>query len=147
MSKSDYYEIGAIMHRKNGKAYEVVKGGCYDCAFAEKSFDWCYTINCASFDRADGNDVAFRRRKDLDSDKINPNMVTVPTDKLKEMQLENARLSAQVEKFDETLSKSITETGRDVMRELVSKLDSLDDEDFFGPFGWRDFLDMKNSGL
>lgn len=73
MSKSDYYAVGDIMHRKNGKAYEVVSSSeyrCCECAFTKKSMEWCGKVKCQDHERHDGNDVSFVRRKKLDKVKL-----------------------------------------------------------------------------
>ena len=67
-SRKDYYPIGAVMQRKNGKCYEVVAGaGCASCTFDGKHNGWCDYMKCDHHFREDGVDVIFIRRKDLES--------------------------------------------------------------------------------
>jgi hypothetical protein len=73
-SRKDYYPIGTIFQRKNGKCYEVVEtknGTCAVddsfteyCAFLNKS---CYMVKCVAGDRSDEIGAIFIRRKDLES--------------------------------------------------------------------------------
>ena len=64
-SRKDYYPIGTVFQRKNGKCYEVVVGDfCSDCAFSHKS---CAGVICGESSREDESCVIFIRRKDLES--------------------------------------------------------------------------------
>lgn len=69
MSKKDYIPVGEIMTRKNGKKYEAVisiSKCCSGCAFKDRAFEYCEPILCCSSERADGLNVSFLRRKDLE---------------------------------------------------------------------------------
>ena len=68
MSRKDYYAVGEIMTRKNGKKYEcVLDADCYNCAFNKKDALFCSEIKCSPHDRIDGKFVHFIRRKDLEN--------------------------------------------------------------------------------
>lgn len=73
IGKSHDIPLGEIMTRKNGKKYQVVlsPGWAYECkacAFHDKTTDFCEGIPCTGLDRADGHEVVFIRRKDLETD-------------------------------------------------------------------------------
>lgn len=68
--KNEDIPIGGIMVRKNGKKYEVVEGYmCRNCAFEDKSFRFCDSINCGESERSDWTSIIFVRRKDLEEKK------------------------------------------------------------------------------
>ena len=67
MSRKDYYAVGEIMTRKNGKKYECVeKDGCLGCDFFKKGENWCDGMKCAYQTRIDCINIVFIRRKDLE---------------------------------------------------------------------------------
>ena len=64
MKRSVELEVGEILHRKNGKAYEVVASArCEHCAFEDRSAEWCASMVCGKDERKDGISVIFIRRK------------------------------------------------------------------------------------
>lgn len=68
MKRSVELEVGEILHRKNGKKYEVVKAfDCEGCAFDNRNSEWCTPMKCAKSYRKDKTAVIFVRRKDLET--------------------------------------------------------------------------------
>lgn len=66
MSRKDYYAVGEIMTRKNGKKYECVEeNDCDSCAFGGK--ETCSVVMCLPTRRLDAKEVHFILRKDLEN--------------------------------------------------------------------------------
>lgn len=50
---------------------------------------------------------------------------------------EDVKISIEVEKLSEDQAKEL-------LKDLIEKLDELDQEDFFGTEGWRHYLEFKD---
>ena len=72
MKRTKDLPVGAILVRKNGKRYEIVKAPnrckdvCRVCAFDNKTADWCTPMPCVFHEREDRTDIIYIRRKDLE---------------------------------------------------------------------------------